>query len=82
MLLFRRFFGGFGFNFGSQNGGGNQRGEVVKGAEVVMDLEVTLEELYTGEFVEVCFKIRYFYLFLHLNASVSLINVDTFEKIC
>lgn len=46
-----RFFGGFGFSFGSQDG--NQRSETPKGAEVVMDLEVTLEELYTGEFVEV-----------------------------
>ena len=47
------FFGGFGgFGFG---GGGNQRqsGEIPKGGNVVMDLEVTLEELYTGDFVEV-----------------------------
>ena len=52
ILLCSRFFGGFGFSFGSQNGGGHQN-EVPRGAEVVMDLEVTLEELYTGEFVEV-----------------------------
>lgn len=49
---FSSFFGGFGFSFGSQNSG-NSQNEVPKGAEVVMDLEVTLEELYTGEFVEV-----------------------------
>jgi len=50
---FESFFGGFGFNFG---GGGNRRGgqgEVPKGGNIVMDLEVTLEELYTGDFVEV-----------------------------
>lgn len=47
-----RFFGGFGFNFG---GGGNRqnRDEVPKGGNIVMDLEVTLEELYTGDFIEV-----------------------------
>eukprot|EP00795_Rhopilema_esculentum_P013848 gene13848-4788_t len=49
---FSSFFGGFGFSFGSQNEG-NRHSETPKGAEVVMDLEVTLEELYTGEFVEV-----------------------------
>eukprot|EP00794_Sanderia_malayensis_P017381 gene17381-19120_t len=50
---FSSFFGGFGFNFGQQTNGGHQHQEVPKGAEIVMDLEVTLEELYTGEFVEV-----------------------------
>lgn len=52
-VAFYSFFGGFGFNFG---GGGNRRGgqgEVPKGGNIVMDLEVTLEELYTGDFVEV-----------------------------
>lgn len=52
-VAFSSFFGGFGFNFG---GGGNRRGgqgEVPKGGNIVMDLEVTLEELYTGDFVEV-----------------------------
>lgn len=49
---FESFFGGFGFNFG----GGQKRGgqaEIPKGGNIVMDLEVTLEELYTGDFVEV-----------------------------
>ena len=55
MFLFHRFFGGFGgFGFG---GGNKQRGhgEIPKGGNIVMDLEVTLEELYTGDFVEVTF---------------------------
>ena len=41
------FFGDFGF------GGGEQRREVQKGGDVIIDLEVSLEELYTGNFIEV-----------------------------
>lgn len=46
---FSSFFGDFGF-FGS-----NQRRErdAARGGDVVMDLFVTLEELYSGNFVEV-----------------------------
>ena len=42
------FFGDFGF-------GGQQAGhrEVPKGGDVVMDLDVTLEELFAGNFIEV-----------------------------
>ena len=47
---FASFFGDFGFNFN-----GDQRQEVQKGANIVMDLYVSLEELYTGNFVEVCY---------------------------
>ena len=50
---FASFFGDFGFDF---FGGGQQRGgerEIPKGANIVMDLRVTLEELYVGNFVEV-----------------------------
>ena len=48
---FASFFGDFGFNFF----GGEQRGEreVSRGADIVMDLWVSLEELYVGNFVEV-----------------------------
>lgn len=46
---FASFFGDFGFSFG----GGDQRQEVHKGANIVMDLFVSLEELYTGNFVEI-----------------------------
>jgi len=49
---FASFFGDFGFDF---FGGGQQRGgerEIPKGANIVMDLRVTLEELYVGNFVE------------------------------
>lgn len=46
---FASFFGDFGFNFGGQD----QRNEVQKGANIVMDLYASLEEMYTGNFVEV-----------------------------
>jgi len=44
------FFGGFGFNF--ESGHSHQR-EVPRGSDIQMDLEVTLEELYNGNFIEV-----------------------------
>lgn len=46
---FASFFGDFGFHFGGQN----EQNETPKGATIVMDLWVTLEELYNGNFVEV-----------------------------
>lgn len=44
------FFGDFSF-FGG--GGGNRDREIPRGGDIVMDLDVTLEELYSGNFVEV-----------------------------
>lgn len=49
---FASFFGDFGFNFDGQGGQGQGR-DTPKGANVVMDMQVTLEELYSGNFVEV-----------------------------
>jgi DnaJ family protein B protein 11 len=46
---FQSFFGDFGFNFGGQD----QRQEVHKGANIVVELFASLEEIYTGNFVEV-----------------------------
>lgn len=46
---FANFFGDFGFNF---NGESNQH-DTPKGGNIVMDLYVSLEELYTGNFVEI-----------------------------
>lgn len=46
---FASFFGDFGFNFGGQE----QRHEVHKGANIVIDIYASLEEMYTGNFVEV-----------------------------
>ena len=45
------FFGDFGFGFGG--GGRNQEREIPKGGDILMNLDVSLEELYTGNFVEV-----------------------------
>lgn len=49
---FASFFGDFGFGFGG--GGGGREREVPRGGDVTMDMHVTLEELYVGNFVEVC----------------------------
>lgn len=49
---FSSFFGGdFGFNFFGDGPGGGER-EAPRGANIVMDLYVSLEELYVGNFVE------------------------------
>jgi len=50
---FGDFFGDFGFDpFGFGGGGDSRNSETPKGADIVMDLWVTLEELYVGNFVE------------------------------
>lgn len=45
---FAHFFGDFGFGFGGQ-----EQRETPRGANIAMDLFVTLEELYNGNFVEI-----------------------------
>ncbi|XP_060517133.1 dnaJ homolog shv [Cylas formicarius] len=45
---FASFFGDFGFHFG-----GEQKNEAPRGADLVMDMYVTLEDLYTGTFIEI-----------------------------
>ena len=45
--VFSTFFGGFGFGFGGGQRGGQQ--ERARGADVLLDVLVTLEELYVGE---------------------------------
>ncbi|XP_063973570.1 dnaJ homolog shv [Diachasmimorpha longicaudata] len=47
---FASFFGDFGFHFGGES---QHQQETPKGANVIMDLFVTLEELYSGSFVEI-----------------------------
>lgn len=46
---FSSFFGDFGFHFGGEQ----QQHETPRGADVVMELSVSLEELYSGNFIEV-----------------------------
>ncbi|XP_078621801.1 dnaJ homolog subfamily B member 11-like isoform X1 [Branchiostoma floridae x Branchiostoma japonicum] len=53
---FSSFFGDFGFSFGGGGRRGHDHQDIPKGGDVLVDLEVTLEELYTGNFVEI---IRY-----------------------
>lgn len=47
---FASFFGDFGFHFG---GDFQQQHETPKGSNIVMDLDVSLEELYSGNFIKV-----------------------------
>lgn len=46
-------FGGFSFHFGGGGDGGHR--EIPRGGTIHMDMEVSLEELYIGKFIEVCF---------------------------
>ncbi len=48
---FASFFGDF-FHFGTQTDGGDQK-EIPKGGTIYMDVFVSLEELYNGNFIEV-----------------------------
>ena len=57
-LLFS-FFGGFGFSF--ESGHRSHEREVPRGSDIQMDLEVTLEELYNGNFIEVSLDYMYRY---------------------
>lgn len=49
---FSSFFGDFNFAFGG-NGGQRRGQDIPRGDDITVDLDVTLEELYTGNFVEV-----------------------------
>lgn len=48
------FFGDFGFMFGGNRQ--QQDRNIPRGNDIVLDLEVTLEEVYSGNFVEVTTK--------------------------
>lgn len=49
--LFCSFFGDFGFMFGGSPR--QQDRNIPRGSDIIVDLEVTLEEVYSGNFVEV-----------------------------
>lgn len=49
---FASFFGDINFHFGGES----QQQQTPKGSNIVMDLYVTLEELYSGNFIEVTFS--------------------------
>lgn len=63
---FASFFGDFGFSFGGEDRGPR---DTPKGGTITMDLFVTLEELYNGNFIEVCIKIDL--IPSHLLASIQ-----------
>ena len=56
ILFISSFFGDFGFGFGG--GGRDRERDIPKGGDVLMDLDVTLEELYSGNFIEVSSRIE------------------------
>lgn len=47
---FQSIFGDFNFHFGGES---HKEQDIARGSNVVMDLYVTLEELYSGHFIEV-----------------------------
>ncbi|XP_042587401.1 dnaJ homolog subfamily B member 11 [Cyprinus carpio] len=49
--IFSKFFGDFGFMFGGNRQPAGR--DIPRGNDIVLDLEVTLEEVYSGNFVEV-----------------------------
>ncbi len=57
-LFFSSFFGDFGFMFGGNRQPAGR--DIPRGNDIILDLDVTLEEVYSGNFVEVSF----FFLFL------------------
>lgn len=50
---FASFFGDFGFHFGGEQ---QQQHDTPRGADVIMELTISLEELYNGNFIEVRFN--------------------------
>ena len=50
------FFGDFGFGFGTQQ---HHEREIPRGGDVALDLDVTLEELYVGNFIEVYTQVAF-----------------------
>ena len=52
LFVCRSFFDGFGFHFNFGGGEGGSR-EVPRGGTITMEMEVSLENLYNGNFIEV-----------------------------
>ena len=67
------FFGDFSF-FGG--GGRNDEQEIPKGGDITVDLDVTLEELYTGNFVEVNVKVTLACLIHEFKIIPSVVSVN------
>ena len=68
-IICRSFFNGFGgfrFHFGGDDGGPR---EIPRGGTITMDMEVSLEDLYNGNFIEVHIYI-YTCIYNHLHISL------------
>lgn len=65
------FFGDFGFMFGGNRQ--QQDRNIPRGNDIILDLEVTLEEVYSGNFVEVRIKLPFislhcpYFTFVNVN---------------
>lgn len=57
-MLISSFFGDFGFMFGGSPR--QQDRNIPRGSDIIVDLEVTLEEVYSGNFVEVSLLVSVF----------------------
>lgn len=65
---FASFFGDFGFHFGGEQQ--QQQQQAHKGANVIIDIHVTLNELYSGNFIEVNTQL------LFINCRLILLNLQ------
>ena len=61
--------------------GGGQRGErdVARGADIVMELWVTLEELYVGNFVEVSIYFKKNIITVHISSWLWILFASTIQ---
>lgn len=71
---FASFFGDFGFSFGNEERGSR---DTPKGGTINMDLYVTLEELYSGNFIEVC---KHYLIHLKVTKTTLLSFVNGVDK--
>lgn len=65
---FASFFGDFGFQFGGES----QQHETPRGADVMMEITITLEELYNGNFIEVRNKFEENYIKTAIEQHISV----------
>lgn len=72
-MLNSSFFGDFGFMFGGSPR--QQDRNIPRGSDIIVDLEVTLEEVYSGNFVEVSLFVSVFLVFPGLRCLTRAQNI-------
>lgn len=72
-MLNSSFFGDFGFMFGGSPR--QQDRNIPRGSDIIVDLEVTLEEVYSGNFVEVSLFVSVFLVFPGLKCLTRAQNI-------